>query len=88
LVLLLKGFITFVSITVIYKDFSISAKFKPELVAKETLIKAVFSKIVSFSWVIRGLNKKKTEFIIKNIKSVLKKETIILYLTLKKENLF
>jgi hypothetical protein len=45
---LLKGFITFISITVIYKGFSISAKFKLKLVAKEALIKTGFSKIVSF----------------------------------------
>jgi hypothetical protein len=36
----------------------------------------------------RGLNKKKTKLVVKNIKSVLKKEAIILYLTLKKEDLF
>jgi hypothetical protein len=88
LVPLLKGLITFVSITVIYKGFSISAKFRPEPVVKEALIKAVFSKVASFSWVIKGLNKKKTELIIRNIKSVLKKETIISYLTLKKRDLF
>jgi hypothetical protein len=85
---LLKGFITFVFIIVMYKGFNISAKFRPELVIKEALIKTVFFKVASFSWVIRGLNKKKTELIIKNIKSVLKKETIILYLTLKKKDLF
>jgi hypothetical protein len=88
LVLLLKGLITFVSITVIYKGFSISAKFRPKLVIREALIKAVFSKVASFGWVIRGLNKKKTELIIKNIKFVPKKEAIILYLTLKKKDLF
>jgi hypothetical protein len=38
LVLLLKSLITFVFITVIYKGFSISIKFKLELVAEETLI--------------------------------------------------
>jgi hypothetical protein len=48
LVLLLKGFITFVSITVIYKSFSINAKFRPEPVAEKTLIKAVFSRVASF----------------------------------------
>jgi hypothetical protein len=49
LILLFKGFITFVFITVIYKGFSISAKFRPESVARETLVKAVFSKVASFS---------------------------------------
>jgi hypothetical protein len=44
--------------------------------------------VASFGWVIKGLNKKKTKLIIKNIKSVFKKKTIILYLTLKKEDLF
>jgi hypothetical protein len=71
-----------------YKGFSINTKFRPEPIIKETLIKTVFFKIVSFNWVIRDLNKKKTKLIIKNIKSVPKKETIILYLTLKKRNLF
>jgi hypothetical protein len=42
--------------------------------------------MASFGWVIKGLNKKKTKFVIKNIKFVLKKETIILYLTLKKRS--
>jgi hypothetical protein len=46
--LLLKGFITFVFITVIYKGFSISVKFRLELVAGEALVKAVFSKVASF----------------------------------------
>jgi hypothetical protein len=46
--LLLKGLITFVFITVTYKGFNISAKFRPEPVVKETLIKAVFFRIVSF----------------------------------------
>jgi hypothetical protein len=46
---LLKGFITFVSITVVYKGFSINAKFRPELVAREALVKAVFLKVASFS---------------------------------------
>jgi hypothetical protein len=36
----------------------------------------------------RDLNEKKTELIIRNIEFVLKKEAIILYLTLKKEDLF
>jgi hypothetical protein len=49
LVLLLKGLITFIFIIVTYKGFSINAKFKPELVIKEALIKAVFSEIASFS---------------------------------------
>jgi hypothetical protein len=44
--------------------------------------------VASFGWVIKGLNKKKTKLIIKNIKFVLKKETIILYLTLKKKICF
>jgi hypothetical protein len=48
LVPLLKGLITFVSIIVVYKGFSISAKFRPELVIRKVLIKAVFSKIASF----------------------------------------
>jgi hypothetical protein len=78
----------FISIIVTYKSFSINTKFRPELVTKEALVKMVFSKIVSFSWVIKGLNKKKTELIIKNIESVLKKKAIILYLTLKKKDLF
>jgi hypothetical protein len=47
--LLLRGLITFASITVAYKGFSISAKFRPEPVAREALIKAVFSKVASFS---------------------------------------
>jgi hypothetical protein len=85
---LLKSFITFIFIIVIYKGFSINIKFKLNLVTKKTLIKAVFFKIASFSWVIKGLNKKKTKLIIKNIKSVSKKKTIILYLTLKKKDLF
>jgi hypothetical protein len=38
----------FTFITVIYKGFSISAKFKPKPVAEKALIKAVFSKIISF----------------------------------------
>jgi hypothetical protein len=49
LVLLLKGLIMFTFITVIYKGFSISAKFKSEPVIREALIKAVFFKIASFS---------------------------------------
>jgi hypothetical protein len=48
LVLLLKGFITFVSITVTYKGFNINAKFRPESVIKKALIKAVFFKVASF----------------------------------------
>jgi hypothetical protein len=44
--------------------------------------------MTSFGWVVRGLNKKKTKLIVKNIKSVLKKKAIILYLTLKKRDLF
>jgi hypothetical protein len=78
----------FVFITVIYKGFSISVKFRPELVVEKVLIKAVFFKITSFDWVIKGLNEKKTELIIKNIKSVPEKEAIILYLTLKKKICF
>jgi hypothetical protein len=31
-----------------YKGFSISAKFRPELVAEEALVKAVFFKMASF----------------------------------------
>jgi hypothetical protein len=38
LVLLLKGFITFVFITVTYKGFSINVKFRPELVIKKAFI--------------------------------------------------
>jgi hypothetical protein len=38
LVLLFEGLIMFVSITVIYKGFSISAKFRPELVIREALV--------------------------------------------------
>jgi hypothetical protein len=38
LILLLKGLITFVSIIVTYKGFSINAKFRPEPVVKEALI--------------------------------------------------
>jgi hypothetical protein len=49
LVLLFKGLVTFVFIIIVYKGFSISAKFRPELVIREALIKAVFSKVVSFS---------------------------------------
>jgi hypothetical protein len=48
LVLLFKGFITFIFITVMYKGFSISVKFRLKPVIKKTLIKAVFFKIVSF----------------------------------------
>jgi hypothetical protein len=48
LVLLFRGFITFVFIIVIYKGFSISAKFRLESVVRETLIKAVFFKMASF----------------------------------------
>jgi hypothetical protein len=48
LVPLLKGLITFTFITVAYKSFSISAKFRPELVIREALIKAVFSGVASF----------------------------------------
>jgi hypothetical protein len=36
----------------------------------------------------KGLNKKKTKLVVKNIKFIPKKEAIILYLTLKKEDLF
>jgi hypothetical protein len=78
----------FVSITVTYKGFSISVKFRPELVIREALVKTVFSEVASFGWVIRGLNEKKIKLVIKNIESVPKKETIILYLTLKKRDLF
>jgi hypothetical protein len=74
LVLLLKGLIMFVFITVIYKSFSINAKFRPKPVVGEALVKAVFSEVASFGWVIRGLNEKKTELIIRNIKSVFKKK--------------
>jgi hypothetical protein len=49
LVLLFKGLITFVFIIVIYKGFSINAKFRPEPVIREALVKTVFSKIASFS---------------------------------------
>jgi hypothetical protein len=49
LVLLLKGFITFAFITVAYKGFSINTKFRPEPVVGEALVKAVFSKVASFS---------------------------------------
>jgi hypothetical protein len=38
LVLLFKGLITFISVIVIYKGFSISIKLRPELVANKTLI--------------------------------------------------
>jgi hypothetical protein len=38
LVPLFKGLVTFVSVTVIYKGFSICIKLKPELVIKETLV--------------------------------------------------
>jgi hypothetical protein len=38
LVLLFKGLVTFVSVTVTYKGFSISTKLRPELVIRETLI--------------------------------------------------
>jgi hypothetical protein len=78
----------FVSITVTYKGFSINAKFRLKPVIRKALVKAVFSGVASFGWVIRGLNKKKTELIIRNIKYVPKKEAIILYLTLKKKDLF
>jgi hypothetical protein len=37
---------------------------------------------------VRGLNKKKTKLVVRNIKFVPKKEAIVLYLTLKKEDLF
>jgi hypothetical protein len=36
--LLFKGFVTFASVTVTYKGFSINTKLRPELVIKETLI--------------------------------------------------
>jgi hypothetical protein len=49
LILLFKGFITFVFIIVVYKGFSINAKFRPEPVAEKVLIKAVFSEVASFS---------------------------------------
>jgi hypothetical protein len=49
LVLLLKGLITFVFITVAYKGFSINVKFRPESVAGKALVKAVFPRVVSFS---------------------------------------
>jgi hypothetical protein len=38
LVLLFKGFVAFVFVTIVYKDFSISTKLRSEPVAKETLI--------------------------------------------------
>jgi hypothetical protein len=38
LILLFKGLIVFVFITVIYKGFNINTKLRPELVIKETLI--------------------------------------------------
>jgi hypothetical protein len=38
LVLLFKGFVTFVFVTVVYKGFSISTKLRPESVTRETLI--------------------------------------------------
>jgi hypothetical protein len=38
LILLLKGFITFVFITVVYKGSSVSTKFKPEPVAGKALV--------------------------------------------------
>jgi hypothetical protein len=38
----------FVFITVVYKRFNISVKFRPELIIKEALIKTVFFKIISF----------------------------------------
>jgi hypothetical protein len=38
LVLLLKGFVTFVFIIVIYKGFSISTKFRPKPVAEKAFI--------------------------------------------------
>jgi hypothetical protein len=39
----------FTFITVIYKGFNINTKFRPEPVIKKALIKAVFSKMASFS---------------------------------------
>jgi hypothetical protein len=36
----------------------------------------------------KGLNKKKTKLVVRDIKSVPKKEAIILYLILKKKDLF
>jgi hypothetical protein len=38
LVLLFKGFVAFVFITVMYKGFSVNTKFKPESVAGKALI--------------------------------------------------
>jgi hypothetical protein len=38
LVLLFKGLVTFISVTVVYKGFSINTKLKLKLVAKERLI--------------------------------------------------
>jgi hypothetical protein len=38
LVPLFKGLVAFVSVTVIYKGFSISTKLRPKLVVRETLV--------------------------------------------------
>jgi hypothetical protein len=38
LVLLFKGLVTFVSVTITYKGFNISIKLRPELVVRKTLI--------------------------------------------------
>jgi hypothetical protein len=38
LVLLVKGFVVFVSVTVMYKGFSINTKLRSELVIRKTLI--------------------------------------------------
>jgi hypothetical protein len=38
LILLFKGFVTFVFIIIIYKGFSINTKLRPEPVVKKTLI--------------------------------------------------
>jgi hypothetical protein len=37
---------------------------------------------------VRGLNKKKTKLVVRNIKSVPEKEAIVSYLTLRKGDLF
>jgi hypothetical protein len=38
LILLFKGLVVFISVTVTYKGFSISTKLKPEPVIKKTLV--------------------------------------------------
>jgi len=86
--LLLSCFVIFIPIVVIDELSCISTKFRLELVIREVLIKAILLKVTYFSRVIGSLSKEELEFIIKDIESTSKVETVITYFILRKGDLF